>query len=73
MSDAVLFHTDGQVCTILLNRPDCRDEVDGPAATALLNAFERFEADHALRVAVLGGTGGHFCAGADLTAVGGPS
>jgi enoyl-CoA hydratase len=47
--------------------------VDGPAAQALLNAFERFEADDALRVAVLGGAGGHFCAGADLTAVGDPS
>jgi len=73
MSDAVLFQTDGPVCTILLNRPDCRNAVDGPTATALLDAFERFEADGALRVAVLGGTGGHFCAGADLTAVGDPS
>lgn len=73
MPDAVLFQTDGPVCTILLNRPECRNAVDGPTAAALLNAFERFEADDALRVAVLGGTGGHFCAGADLTAVGDPS
>jgi len=73
MSDAVLFQTDGPVCTILLNRPACRNAVDGPTAAALLAAFERFEADDALRVAVLGGTGGHFCAGADLTAVGDPS
>ncbi|ANJ75152.1 crotonase/enoyl-CoA hydratase family protein [Ralstonia insidiosa] len=73
MSDAVLFQTNGPVCTILLNRPECRNAVDGPTAAALLAAFERFEADDALRVAVLGGTGGHFCAGADLTAVGDPS
>ncbi|CAJ0704748.1 Carnitinyl-CoA dehydratase [Ralstonia edaphis] len=73
MPDAVLFQTDGPVCTILLNRPECRNAVDGPTAAALLNAFERFEANDALRVAVLGGTGGHFCAGADLTAVGDPS
>ena len=73
MPDAVLFQTDGPVCTILLNRPDCRNAVDGPTAAALLAAFERFEADEALRVAVLGGTGGRFCAGADLTAVGDPS
>ncbi|OCS48429.1 crotonase/enoyl-CoA hydratase family protein [Ralstonia pickettii] len=73
MPDAVLFQTDGPVCTILLNRPECRNAVDGPTAAALLDAFERFEADSALRVAVLGGTGGHFCAGADLTAVGDPS
>ena len=37
-------------------------------ALALLHAFERFEADAALRVAVLTGGGGHFCAGADLSA-----
>jgi enoyl-CoA hydratase len=73
MSDAVLFQTNGPVCTILLNRPECRNAVDGPTAAALLAAFERFEADDALRVAVLAGTGGHFCAGADLTAVGDPS
>jgi enoyl-CoA hydratase len=68
-----LFQTDGPVCTIQLNRPDCLNAVDGPTAAALLAAFERFEADDALRVAVLGGTGGHFCAGADLTAVGDPA
>ncbi|CAJ0789591.1 Carnitinyl-CoA dehydratase [Ralstonia mannitolilytica] len=70
MPDTVLFQTDGPVCTILLNRPDRRNAVDGPTAAALLRAFERLEADEALRVAVLGGTGGHFCAGADLTAMG---
>nr|WP_311528296.1 crotonase/enoyl-CoA hydratase family protein [uncultured Ralstonia sp.] len=73
MPDAVLFQIDGPVCTILLNRPDCRNAVDGPTAAALLGAFQRFEADDTLRVAVLGGTGGHFCAGADLTAVGDPA
>ncbi|CAJ0710567.1 crotonase/enoyl-CoA hydratase family protein [Ralstonia mannitolilytica] len=73
MPDTVLFQTDGPVCTILLNRPDRRNAVDGPTAAALLRAFERFEADEALRVAVLGGAGGHFCAGADLTAMGDPA
>ncbi|WP_439893471.1 crotonase/enoyl-CoA hydratase family protein (plasmid) [Ralstonia sp. 25C] len=73
MPDAVLFQTDGPVCTILLNRPECRNAVDGPTAADLLAAFECFEADEALRVAVLGGVGGHFCAGADLTAVGDPA
>ena len=44
MPDAVLFQTDGPVCTILLNRPECRNAVDGPTAADLLAAFERFEA-----------------------------
>jgi enoyl-CoA hydratase len=68
--DPVLFDTDDDVCTITINRPSVRNAVDGPTARALLAAFERFEANDALRVAVLTGAGGTFCAGADLTAVG---
>jgi enoyl-CoA hydratase len=69
----VLFTTDGAVCAITINRPDCRNAVDGPTAAALRAAFERFEADPSLHVAVLSGAGGNFCAGADLGAVGDPA
>ncbi len=65
--------TDGPVFTIAMNRPDKRNAVDGPMAAELLQAFERFEADDCLRVAVLWGAGGHFCAGADLSSVGDPA
>jgi enoyl-CoA hydratase len=65
---AVTFATDGPVATVTLFRPDCRNAVDGPTADALRAAFERFEADDALRVAVFTGGGGQFCAGADLKA-----
>ena len=68
----VLFDTDGPVCLITLNRPDTRNAVHGPMARALRDAFQRFEADDALRVAILWGAGGNFCAGADLGAVGDP-
>ncbi len=69
---SVQFQVDGAVATITLHRPECRNAVDGPTAAALLAAFERFEADGALSVAVLTGGGGHFCAGADLAALGDP-
>ena len=72
MSD-VLYATEGPLCRITLNRPDRRNAVHRPMATALRQAFERFEADAALRVAVLHGAGGHFCAGADLAAVADPA
>ena len=72
MSD-VLYATEGPLCRITLNRPDRRNAVHRPMATALRLAFERFEADAALRVAVLHGAGGHFCAGADLAAVADPA
>ena len=64
---------DGPVCTVVLNRPEKRNAVDGAMATELRHAFERFEADDALKVAVLCGVGGSFCAGFDLTAVGDPA
>jgi len=65
--------TDGPVLTISMNRPDKRNAVDGPMAAELLQAFAAFEADDRLRVAVLWGAGGHFCAGADLSAIGDPA
>jgi enoyl-CoA hydratase len=65
--------TDGPICTIVMNRPEKRNAVDGPMAKALREAFVAFEADASLRVAVLWGAGGHFCGGADLKAVGDPA
>ena len=64
---------DGPVCTIVIDRPAVRNAVDGPMAAELKRAFEAFEADPALQVAVLWGAGGHFCAGADLGAIGDPA
>jgi len=69
----VIVETDGWVATVTLDRPDCRNAVDGPAATLLREAFERFEADDDLRVLVLTGAGGQFCAGADLKAMADPA
>ena len=40
--------------------------VDSTSATALLRAFEQFEVDDSASVAVLTGSEGSFCAGADL-------
>jgi enoyl-CoA hydratase len=70
--EAVTARAEGPVLTITLHRPAQRNAVDGPTARALRQAFDAFEADAALRVAVLTGGGGHFCAGADLTALSDP-
>jgi enoyl-CoA hydratase len=59
----------GPVWTVVLNRPEVRNAVDRPTAEALAEAFRAFDADGEARVAVLTGTGGTFCAGADLKAV----
>ncbi|WP_420467928.1 crotonase/enoyl-CoA hydratase family protein [Panacagrimonas sp.] len=54
---------------VSINRPAVRNCVDRPTAQALADAFRAFDEDAELRVAILTGEGGHFCAGADLKAV----
>jgi enoyl-CoA hydratase len=67
---SVRVDTDGPVTTVTIDRPEVRNAVDRDTAEALADAFRAFEADDAASVAVLTGAGGHFCAGADLKAVG---
>src|SRR5262245_19786353 len=59
----------GAVTTITLNRPEVRNAVDGPTATALADAFRAFDADDSAAVAVFCGANGTFCSGADLKAM----
>lgn len=68
----VLTATNDGILTVTINRPDKRNAVDRPTASALRRAFAEFEENPALKVAVLGGAGGHFCAGADLAAMDDP-
>jgi enoyl-CoA hydratase/carnithine racemase len=67
---AIRLERSDAVATIVMDRPEARNAVNGPAARALADAFREFEADDTLRVAVLWGAGGVFCAGADLKARG---
>jgi enoyl-CoA hydratase len=67
----VRVQRNGSVTTVVLDRPEVRNAVDGPTATALADAFRAFDADPEASVAVLWGAGGTFCAGADLKALGG--
>nr|WP_294974858.1 crotonase/enoyl-CoA hydratase family protein [uncultured Pseudomonas sp.] len=68
----VITEIKGSICTIILNRPGRRNAVDRKTADALREAFKLFESDDSLRVAVLYGAGGNFCAGADLKVMGSP-
>ena len=62
----------GAVWTVVLDRPEVRNAVDGPTAQALYAAFREFDTDETAAVAVLWGAGGTFCAGADLRAMSNP-
>jgi enoyl-CoA hydratase len=68
-ADAVLVERDGPVTIVSINRPHCRNAVDGLTARKLYDVFLAFDADKDASVAVFTGTGGFFCAGADLKAV----
>ncbi|HEX6353579.1 crotonase/enoyl-CoA hydratase family protein [Actinophytocola sp.] len=70
MADTVRVESSGSVTTVLIDRPESRNAVDGPTARALADAFRAFDADPSASVAVLGGVGSAFCAGADLKSVG---
>jgi enoyl-CoA hydratase len=70
MIETVRVERTGPVTTVLINRPEVRNAVDGDTAAALADAFREFDADPAASVAVLAGVGPAFCAGADLKAIG---
>ncbi len=69
---SVIEQTQGHVVTIILNRPDVRNAVDGPTAAELTRALRDFDANDEAYVAVLCGAKGTFCAGADLKAIAHP-
>jgi enoyl-CoA hydratase len=75
MSDAAetastpLLDIDGARATIRLNRPKHLNRLQPDDLDALLQLFERIEADPAIRVLVLTGTGRAFSAGYDLNSV----
>ena len=66
----LLIHTSGPVTTIVINRPEVRNALDNETARALAAALHDFDADADAKVAVLTGSGGTFCAGADLKQLG---
>ena len=66
---AVHSETEGAVAVVTIDRPDVANAVDRETADLLVKTFEAFEGDGDLRVAVLTGAGGKFCAGADLKAI----
>ncbi|MGQ2929499.1 MAG: crotonase/enoyl-CoA hydratase family protein [Sphingopyxis sp.] len=67
---SVLVTRDGPVFIVTIDRPAKRGAVDPATAAALRDAFADFSHDDTASVAILTGSGGHFCAGFDLTAVG---
>jgi enoyl-CoA hydratase len=71
MSDeqpAVLTERRDGVLVITLNRPEVRNAVNAAVAKGIADALDALDADDDLRLGVLTGAGGFFCAGMDLGA-----
>ncbi|MEE4454076.1 enoyl-CoA hydratase/isomerase family protein [Novosphingobium resinovorum] len=68
MTDAVRFDIrDGAIAVITIDRPEQRNALSLEVREGLRAAWARFEADAALRIAILTGSGDKaFCAGGDL-------
>ncbi|MFI5495201.1 crotonase/enoyl-CoA hydratase family protein [Actinoplanes sp. NPDC051859] len=59
----------GPVLIVTMNRPSARNALSAEMMAIMRDAWDRVDEDPELRVAVLTGAGGAFCAGADLKAM----
>ena len=66
--EQIAYDVDGPVLTITLDRPDKLNAFTGRMMYELLDAFDRADADDAVRAVIVTGRGRGFCAGADLSA-----
>lgn len=65
----LLVERDGHVVTVTLNRPEARNALSGEMLVRMHDAWVEIDEDPDIRVAIVTGAGGHFCAGADLKAM----
>jgi enoyl-CoA hydratase len=68
-TDHLLVEQDGHVVTVTMNRPDKRNAWSGDMIHGMAAVWDAIDDDDTVRVAILTGAGGNFCAGADLTAM----
>jgi enoyl-CoA hydratase len=59
----------GHVLIVTMNRPDKRNALSAPMMAIMREAWDRVDSDPQVRVCILTGAGGAFCAGADLKAM----
>jgi enoyl-CoA hydratase len=64
-----LIERQGHVLIVTMNRPEARNALSAPMTALLRQAWDRVDSDPVIRVCVLTGAGGAFCAGADLKAM----
>ena len=68
--ETLIVARDGPVLKITMNRPEARNALSPVMVRELTQVFEEARDDAAIRVVVLSGAGGTFCAGGDLKGMG---
>lgn len=66
MNEALIVERDGYVVTLTMNRPEVKNALNPEMLCRLADAWDLIDGDEDVRVAILTGAGGAFCAGADL-------
>jgi len=66
----ILYDVDRGILTITLNRPEKLNAFTGTMLAEMIDAFDRADADDAVRAIIVTGAGRAFCAGADLSSGG---
>jgi enoyl-CoA hydratase len=61
-----LVEQDGHKLVVTMNRPEARNALSGEMLALMEEAWVRANSDPEIRVVILTGAGGYFCAGADL-------
>jgi enoyl-CoA hydratase len=68
MGNEVLVSTQDGIMTITINRPEAKNAINKAAAELIAAAVDELDSNDSIRVAILTGAGGSFCAGMDLKA-----
>ena len=63
-----LVEQDGHKLVVTMNRPEARNALSGEMLAIMTDAWDRVNEDPEIRVCILTGAGGYFCAGMDLKA-----
>ena len=64
-----LVERHGAVLVVTMNRPQARNALSAEMMAIMKDAWDEVDRDPGIRVCVLTGAGGAFCAGADLKAM----
>ena len=63
---ALLVEKDGHIVTLTMNRPEVKNALNPEMLCRMADAWDTIDGDDEIRVAIITGADGSFCAGADL-------